>query len=422
MRKILGSLLVVYTVTVCFGDAYKLHTWVPVPLAVLLLGLVVAGWSVLLTPRVPVDRGFFRTFDLFLVAYVLDLGVSLLLSGSIEPTNVHHLIAYATVVGLYYFFVKFLFAADGVYDTYEVRIRAALALSVVLVSTYAILEFIDNNLAHLGVTAAVRFPTGLDAYQPIFIAFVRARGFMVESGVLALFLNAFVPMSAVYCRARFGTAPMAVFVVLAAVALLLTFSVAGVASAAVGWLLAWGMYVSDRRMVLVPVRSLLILACGLVLLGAIAARIPGEIWSVTLGKLTLVDVTSGQDRVRRWLAAVAVAAQHPLWGTGVGSTSARTGEGLISFYLTMLKEAGVPGLVLVVSFLVAVFRQILALPRDDAYKYAYGASFVAVACHYAVVSDVWYPWLWLLCVFIVARSRRRAALPLMASAAVRDAG
>jgi hypothetical protein len=69
-----------------------------------------------------------------------------------------------------------------------------------------------------------------------------------------------------------------------------------------------------------------------------------------------------------------------------------------------------------------VFRQILALPRDDAYKYAYGASFVAVACHYAVVSDVWYPWLWLLCVFIVARSRRRAALPVMASAAVRDAG
>jgi len=174
--------------------------------------------------------------------------------------------------------------------------------------------------------------------------------------------------------------------------------------------------------VLVPVRSLLILACCLALLGTIAARIPTEIWSVTLDKLTLVDVTSGQDRVRRWVAAVAAAAQHPVWGTGVGSTSARTGEGLISFYLTMLKEAGAPGLVLVVSFLVSVFRQIVALPRDDDYKYAYGAGFVAVACHYAVISDVWYPWLWLLCVFIVARSGRRAAPPLTAPAVVRDAG
>src|SRR6266480_2248275 len=132
MRRILGSLLVVYTFTVCFGDAYKLHTWLPVPLAVLLLGLVVAAWAVLLTPRVPLDRGLFPSFDLLLVAYVLDLGVSLLLSGSIEPTNIHHLIAYSTVVGLYYCFVKFLFAADGVYVTYETRIRTALALSVLL--------------------------------------------------------------------------------------------------------------------------------------------------------------------------------------------------------------------------------------------------------------------------------------------------
>ena len=98
------------------------------------------------------------------------------------------------------------------------------------------------------------------------------------------------------------------------------------------------------------------------------------------------------------------------------------GEGVISFYLTMLKEAGVPGLALVVAFLLAVFRRILALPRADAYKYVYGASFVAVVCHYAVISDFWYPWLWLLCVFIVTHSPRRATQPLATHAAVRAAG
>ena len=52
------------------------------------------------------------------------------------------------------------------------------------------------------------------------------------------------------------------------------------------------------------------------------------------------------------------------------------------------------------GFFLAVFRQIWALPRRNPYKYAYGASFVAAVCHYAVVSDIWYPWLWFLCTLV----------------------
>src|SRR5207244_11262844 len=59
----------------------------------------------------------------------------------------------------------------------------------------------------------------------------------------------------------------------------------------------------------------------------------------------------------------------------------------------LLKEAGLPSLLLIVAFLCAVFHEILVLPRRDPYKYAYAASFVAAACHYAVISDIWYPWL-----------------------------
>src|SRR5207244_6348641 len=36
MRRILGSVLLLYTLLVCFGDAFKLHPWLPLPLVLLL--------------------------------------------------------------------------------------------------------------------------------------------------------------------------------------------------------------------------------------------------------------------------------------------------------------------------------------------------------------------------------------------------
>src|SRR5207247_76944 len=111
--------LPLYTLLGCFGDAFKLHPWLPRPLVLLLGGVVAAGWAALLAPRIRLERGFFRPFDLLLVAYVLELGVSLLFSGSIDVKNINHLVAYTTVVALYYFFVKFLFAAAGTWAHYE---------------------------------------------------------------------------------------------------------------------------------------------------------------------------------------------------------------------------------------------------------------------------------------------------------------
>ena len=405
MRRILGSVLLLYTLLVCFGDAFKLHPWLPLPLVLLLGGVVAAGWAALLAPRIRLERGFFRPFDLLLVAYVLELGVSLLFSGSIDVKNINHLVAYTTVVALYYFFVKFLFAAAGTWAHYESRVRTVLVCSVLLVSVYTMLEFIDTNLTPLGVTALVRSRDELATYRPLFLVFVRARGLMGEPATLALFLNIFVPMSVVYLRGRLGTMPALLFLVVAAGAFGATFSAAGLLFICVGLLVALGLYVYDRGVVFVPLRWTIVLGCVAVLVGTVAVRVPGDVWSDIGAKLTLTDPGSGWERVRNWSAAAPLAAAHPFLGTGIGSTSVETGTGVVSLYLTMLKEAGLPSLLLIVAFLCAVFHEILVLPRRDPYKYAYAASFVAAACHYAVISDIWYPWLWLLCSFAIAQRR-----------------
>ena len=426
MRRVLGSVLLLYTLLICFGDAFKLHRWVPVPSAVLILGVVAVVWSAMLVHRIRLDRSFFRAFDLFLLAYILDLGLSLLFSGRIELKNINHLVAYTTVVGLYYLFVKFLFAADNTYARNESRLRTALALSVLLASTYTILEFIDINITPLGVTSLVRFPAELAGYRPLFMVFIRARGFMGESAMLALFLNTFVPMSFVHVRRTFGAIPAVLLLVVAAGAFAVTFSVGALVFLAVGLLVSLGMYVYDRGVAFVPLQRAVVLMCLLVVVGVVAVQLPGELWGEIGAKLTLTDPSSGYDRMRHWSDAAPAAVEHPFLGTGIGSTSAESGSGVVSFYLTMLKEAGVPSLILIVAFLVAVFREIWRLPRWDAYKYVYAASFAAAVCHYAIISDIWYPWFWLLCIFVIGQRRvswpRAEAMVVDASAAVPVSG
>jgi O-antigen ligase len=166
------------------------------------------------------------------------------------------------------------------------------------------------------------------------------------------------------------------------------------------------LYVYDRAVVLVPLRSAAALAVGVGAVVALGIALPSGVWSPIIGKLSLSDLSSGSARLAGWTQGVSVALEHPVLGTGIGSTSRETGSGLISFYLTMLREGGVVTLGTVVLFLGAMLHRIGALPSTSRYKYAYAASFIAAVCHYAVISDVWYPWLWLLCALIACDARQ----------------
>ncbi|OLC06451.1 MAG: hypothetical protein AUH42_05540 [Gemmatimonadetes bacterium 13_1_40CM_70_11] len=387
MTRLYGWLLALYALSVCFGDAFGPHPWVPIPLAVLLGSSILVGGSLFLKPRVRFTGGCFRLADLLLVAFVFTLGLSLLLSGEVEPTNIHHFLAYGVVVGVYYFFVKFLFAADDTYVTYASRIRTALALSVGLVSAYALLEFVDRNFVPLGVTRFVTFP-GDDVLGPI---------------------------SLVYVRDRWGRLAAAAFLVLTGGAFCVTLSAGGLVFLAVGLAAAVFMYVADRAFLFVPVRALLIVVSVLALMATALVTSPAEWLIPVTSKLALTDLSSGQERVQAWREALSVAAEHPLLGTGVGSTSVERGSGVISFYLTMLKEAGTVSLALILVFFALIFRRIMMLPSWNRFKYAYAVSFVAALCHYAIISDIWYPWLWLLCVFVTTEPHHAPVAELTGS-------
>lgn len=364
------------------------------------------AWALLLRPRVRLATGAFGPADLLLVAFVLSLGLTLLASTHVARKNVNHFVAYCVVIGAYYFFVKFLFTVEDSYAHYGARVRSAVAASVLLVSAYAVVEFLDANFFQAGLTSLVRFPDEQQSYRATFLVFTRARGFMVESGFLALFLNAMAPMSFVHLRLTRGLHVATAFGLVTLAAFVATFSVAGLTFLALGVLAAVLMFVYDRAVVLVPLRSTTLLGLGAVAALLLAVALPGQVWTPIVAKLTLSDLSSGSTRLDLWTDAVSVALEHPFVGTGIGSTSRDTGAGVISFYLTILKEAGVVTAVLIVFFLGSVCRRIVLLPATHPYKYAFALSFVAAVGHYAVMSDIWYPWLWFLCAVVAWESGR----------------
>lgn len=408
MRRVAGGVLVVFAASLSFGDAFAPHPWVPLPMLVLLSGLAVAGLAAARVPATRVWPGYFGVGDLLLVGFVVLLIAGVLLSTRPYGKNFNHAIAYLSVVGLFAFGLRGLFALDGAGLWARDRLLLALSLTTVMVAALALVEFADVNFLHLGLTRLIWFPRRLADYNPQFYIFTRARGLEAESGFLALYLNLFGPLAIVVLRQRLGAWPAAAAAACLAGGFLVTFSAAGGAALALGAVAAGLAFLGDRRLFRLRVLPLLLAMAGVVLVVGAFAVAPPEVREALRAKLTLASGASAGERVRAWTAALDVAGRHPWLGVGVGTTSATSGTGVISLYLTIIKEAGVLALALFLGYLGLVAGQAIALPASGV-KYALLAGLVAGAVHYAVIANIWYPWLWMLVALVTNESVRARA-------------
>lgn len=401
MGRIAGIILTAFALVISFGNAFALHRWLPLPMAALLLGAAVFVLWLPFCPKSSVRAGYFGSVDLFLIGFIGSLGLGVIFDGASRTKNLTHAFAYTTVILVYGLFLKLLFAVDGAGITYRQRIRGAIALSTFLVSCFAIVEFFDTNWLHVGVSKLIPFVLDDGPYNPQFLVFTRARGFEAESALLALYLTIFLPMSYVWVRTRIGRLTAWSLLVCGGGALLVTFSTAGFSALLLGLCAAIVLYLADHRLAALPMRTVMMAfaVALLAILGTITA--PAQARSAVWNKITFGAGPSPSTRLARWREAITVVQDRPILGTGIGSTSQETGTGVISFYLTILKEGGIPALLLISAYLAAILTMVVQLPSYSPFKYAYAIALVAAVVHYAVISDIWFPWIWLLAILIV---------------------
>ena len=116
-----------------------------------------------------------------------------------------------------------------------------------------------------------------------------------------------------------------------------------------------------------------------------------------LNKLLFADVGEG-SRAQRWDTAIELFKASPYVGGGPGVAVIQNGTGSTSLYLEVLAETGVFGISLLILILTISISRLIAL--KSSIKWVYLFSLVVALCHYAAISDYWYPWLWLILALI----------------------
>lgn len=343
--------------------------------------------------------------------------VSLLVQNSdseADPRAFSHLASYFAV------FLLFWAGIERYVKVFQIpvdHIIKWITVGALLISVFVIVEFAATNMFGLDIGNYIPRAVGNDydaRYVVGSMSYVRARGLTSESGHTALYLAMFLPF-VYYYFARIDVSVRKLIWAIGVVifALVLTFSPAalvdlGVACSAVlvvrqfaGITRPSKRFVGHRKVVHSLISLIGVLIAVQIIRGSAFSGLDG-----ILNKLLFVNVGEG-SRTQRWEAALELFKVSPYVGGGPGVVVIQNGTGSTSLYLEILAETGILGLSLFILIIaVSVFR-LLALRSEI--KWIYLFSLVVALCHYSVISDYWYPWLWLILALINFQKEREVS-------------
>ncbi len=395
-----GIGIILYLLTIPFSDVFAIHKWLPLYLVVLLPLIATYMAALLLSPQMAIIK-LVPEDGLFLLFLTVLCFSTVIHTEWIDDYSLPHISSYFVTIACYYLFFRLIISAA------KVRIASmitALAIGVVAVSIVGIYEFIVRNVSSdWGVLDLPGRASGREDYVAAYLGVFRSRSFMAESGLMALYLELIAPIVIFSLAERRKWGVAAVLSVLTMLGLFATVSVAALISLGFGLLVAILVFVYVK-----PERIKFVLAATLVffLIGLWAAEnqvVDGGAVSSVASKVTLKGGdASSRDRLERWSKALKQSYDSPLIGYGAGSFKAMKFEiegGVVSFWLQVMFEGGAVALMALLSGYTLIFRRALLLPFSR--KYGYIISLSAGFVHYAVISDYWKPWVWLVLAMVV---------------------
>lgn len=398
----MNAIIYLYIVTISMVSAFALHGWVPVPLLVALSGFFAFLIKVMLSDK---PLWFFRE-DIVLCLFFIAALMSTLL-GSVEQKNVNHLLSYFAVFFLYLFTIRSLILCA---KPDRKMIYNAIVLSVMLASFFAIIEFLSKNIVpRLPSVDQYIYRKNVQYYSPLYAGkFIRARSFVEESGHFALYLNTLGPIAIYWAAKNYSIVLLLGVIVTVIAAFIITFSAAGIFCLALASFLVCMYSIISSVMVKrsgskFPLKETLAICLILVVVLILFQWISGSMVPI-LDKITLQSsqVLKVGGRVFRWKRAIELWKEAPFFGIGPGEISYRYGIGTVSWYLKILSETGLIALILLCCFFLAVYSRLSSLPTG--LKTVYFLCLTSGVIHYAVISNYWMPWIWLVILLIQVES------------------
>ncbi len=397
-------LLSLYFFVIGWVSVLSPHAWISFPLAIILLSIVInfiyIREGVLRVGNSKVIYSISLLFYFFVFLIVLSLFIQQFSHGY-DILGFVHSMRYLSVIVLFYFTLLFLIEGKKMSMN---SIYKYISWGVFFVSSFTILEFFAKNLLQFDFDAIFPRATVSEfeaTYAIMGERFIRARGTTEESGHLALYLAMFLPFAYYYFE-KYKIAYRFMLIGVIVFALLLTFSAMGFVELIIltTLLLIFSLYSNGNKKIFILLGSLVMIVA------LISISIYKEIDYYSLfggifSKITLENATFSYDgsRTQRWLNAFELIREKPFFGHGSGIASILYGTGSTSFYLEILVEFGIIGLM--TFFFITLLHLILVFRLQSKIKYVYLTSLIIALLHYSIISNYWYPWLWTIFVLIV---------------------
>lgn len=332
---------------------------------------------------------------LFLFVYVFSY---LFFATGEKCTN--HLIMWSYPIIVYYFFLRRIICAKFSKQDIEKNILGVVAISTIVASSFAIIEFISKNFVSIPIVDNI-YRGGIEEYSGFALDRIRARSFMEESGQFAFYWELFAPLTIYWFFKYVKSKILQVLVVVGLLlSLFVTYSAAGFMCVGIASLFLLYDFVRARavigssKLIAILIFLSIVFICVLLLIPEVFDAVTEVIRNKTHAGNSSYDIRTSRFKAMEKLDGI-----HLLLGYGPAAFSTLRTETFISLYLGTLMNTGVIGLFFLVLFLVSKYVSIRKF-KNYALKVTLTASLVMAVAHFALIDLIYVPWFWFFLIIV----------------------
>lgn len=329
----------------------------------------------------------------FLLYLWIILFFSLLTMSSGEK-SLNHFFLWTYPFLIYYFVFKNELNQSFTLEEIKYEICKIITIITLFSCIFSVFEFVCTNIFSVEMSFIPR--GSVEEYTPFDFGFYRARSFAEESGHFAFFLEIFSPISVYWiCKYLTKSYIKISFYIILTIGLFTTMSAVGVLSFFIYLFLLYQHYFfySKSR----NANKIVLILFLTVFVTIILVMIPdlfNFVVDIVKAKMD-PDNVSYSDRSSRFEALHSLTGISLLIGYGPAAFSTLDVESFISFYLGVLMNTGVLGLLSLLLFLISKYNTLSKI-KDDNLKIAFRCSFLLSCMHLMFIDIIYIPWFWVM--------------------------
>ena len=327
------------------------------------------------------NKLYYKIFDFRDLLLILFIGYAILLSYFLpNEKSFNYILAYTFVFIISYSITKYFFFINPNFQS----IQKYNYVGVLILLIYGIFEIINNNFLTNDLISTLwqnRTNGAIANIGPH--SFIRSYGMMPEPSIFGLYLNSLGVLSIYYVRKNHNPMKSVIFYLLFAINYYFISSAASLFSIVASIILIQFLFSRRNKNF---VKSILYL----IIVSIVVSFLVSNFNPTIIGKIINPDIYS-VDRYQKWLLAVELISNMTGFGKGLGYVSLTYGSSLNNWYLMLLFESGIIGLVIVLLFLIISINK--GFSNQNFKPYLIGI--ISNIIHFGAISTFFNPFLFI---------------------------